>query len=162
MLVAMASPIRPLASSVAGTNAALPLPQASMMSRCRSLPGSCQFGFFTNSAVGVTLAFTTARVREGAIFAIASVLAVTTRSQPMTRSAPPVSRRAACRSSGRAATRTWDVTAPYFCARPDMSSTETPFASRCAAMPMIWPMVMTPVPPMPVTRMPFALSSKGS
>src|SRR5882762_2765383 len=126
MLVAMASPIRPLASSVAATNAALPLPQASMMSRCRSLPGSCQFGFFTNSAVGVTLAFTTARVREGAIFAIASVLAVTTRSQPMIRSAPPVSSRAACRSSGRAATRTCDITAPYFCARPDMSSTETP------------------------------------
>ncbi len=35
-----------------------------------------------------------------------------------------------------------------------MSSTDTPLPSRCAAMPMIWPMVITPVPPMPVTRMP--------
>ena len=124
------------------------------MSACRSDPGSCQFGFFTKSAVGVTLALTTARVRVVAIFATASVLAVTTRSQPSTRLAPPVSRRVACICSGVAATCTCDITAPYFCARPDMSSTVTPLPSRCAATATIWPMVMTPVPPMPVTRMP--------
>jgi indolepyruvate ferredoxin oxidoreductase len=79
---------------------------------------------------------------------------VTTRSQPMTRLAPPVSRREACSPSGFSATCTCDITAPYFCARPDMSSTLTPLPSRCAATLMICPMVMTPVPPMPVTRMP--------
>ena len=152
MLVAMASPMSAEASSVAGTKSAVPA--LSEISFWRSVPGSCQFGLRTNSAVGVTLAFTSARVRAGAIFAIASVLALTTRSQPITRLAPPVSRRDACSRSGREAICTCDITAPYFCASPDMSSTETPLPSRCAAMPTIWPMVITPVPPMPVTRMP--------
>src|SRR3989442_536705 len=111
--------------------------------------------------VGVTEALTTARVREGAILAIDSVLAVTTRSQPSTRCAPPVSRREAWMSSGVAATCTCDITAPYFCARPDMSSTDTPLPSRCAAMATIWPMVTTPVPPMPVTRMPYEVATLG-
>ena len=48
----------------------------------------------------MTVALTTARVRVVAILAIASVLAVTTRSQPSTRLAPPVSRRVACISRG--------------------------------------------------------------
>src|SRR5918992_167841 len=49
MLVAMASPMRPVASSVAATNSAACT--FSRMSCCRSLPGSRQLGFFTNSAV---------------------------------------------------------------------------------------------------------------
>ena len=54
----------------------------------------------------------------------------------------------------RGAMRTWDITAPFFCASPVMSSTVQPLPSRCAAMPSSAPMVTTPVPPMPVTRMP--------
>ena len=46
-------------------------------------------------------------------------------------------------------------TAPPFCARPVMSSTVAPLPSRCAAMPISAPIVTTPVPPMPVTRMPY-------
>ena len=154
MLVAIASPIRAAASSVAATNPTFASPQASRMSRCRSLPGSCQSGLRTNSAVGVTLAFTTARVRDASILARASAPALTTRSQPITRRAPPVSSRVACSSSGRRPICTCEVTAPYFCARPDMSSTDTPLPSRCAAMPRICAIVITPVPPMPVTSTP--------
>jgi hypothetical protein len=40
-----------------------------------------------------------------------------------------------------------------FCARPVWSSTVLPLPSRCAAMPISAPIVTTPVPPMPVTRM---------
>ena len=56
---------------------------------------------------------------------------------------------------GRAtcAMRRWQVTAPPFCARPVWSSTVAPLFSRCAAMPISAPIVTTPVPPMPVTRM---------
>ena len=35
-----------------------------------------------------------------------------------------------------------------------MSSTSAPLPSACAAIARIWPTVTTPVPPMPVTRMP--------
>ena len=56
-------------------------------------------------------------------------------------------------SSGFGAIRTWLITAPFFCDRPVKSSAEQPRPSRCAAMPSSAPMVMTPVPPMPVTRM---------
>src|SRR5664279_6659743 len=48
--------------------------------------------------------------------------------------------------------RTCETTAPFFCARPVMSSTLQPLPSRCAAMPIKAPMVTTPVPPIPVTR----------
>src|SRR6202000_2070013 len=34
--------------------------------------------------------------------------------------------------------------------------------SRCAAMPSNWPIVMTPVPPMPATTMPHAVFAFGS
>src|SRR5260221_12331157 len=55
------------------------------------------------------------------------------------------------------------MTAPYFCASPDISSTDTPLPSRCAAMARIWPMVITPVPPMPVTSTPYCpASSRGA
>ena len=56
---------------------------------------------------------------------------------------------------GRSAMRTCETTAPFFCARPVMSSTLQPLPSRCAAMPSSAPIVTTPVPPMPVTRMPY-------
>jgi len=159
MLVAIESPIRAVAISAAGTNSTSLPPQASAMSCCRLEPGSCQSGFFTNAAVGVVVPLISARVRPALILSRASLLALTTRSQPMTSRASPVPSRATCTCSARSARRTWDMTAPYFCASPDMSSTDTPLPSRCAAMPRIWPMVMTPVPPMPVTRTPQGSAS---
>ena len=52
-----------------------------------------------------------------------------------------------------AAIRTCEVTAPFFCDMPVMSSTEMPLPSRWAAIPISAPMVITPVPPMPLIRM---------
>jgi len=72
MLVAMACPSA-LASSVAATNAALPWPGLDDVA-LQVASRSCSSGSSRTHAVGVTLAFTP-RVREGAIFAIASVLA---------------------------------------------------------------------------------------
>src|SRR6476620_8685474 len=43
-------------------------------------------------------------------------------------------------------------TGPNFCANPVKSSTEAPLPSRCAAIVINAPTVMTPVPPTPVTR----------
>ena len=46
---------------------------------------------------------------------------------------------------------------------PSWSSTVTPLPSMCAAVPMMAPMVTTPVPPMPVISTPYGLSaSDGS
>jgi hypothetical protein len=56
----------------------------------------------------------------------------------------------------------WLVTAPFFCAMPVKSRTLQALPSMCAAMPSSAPMVMTPVPPIPVTRMPYGRSSDGS
>ncbi len=70
--------------------------------------------------------------------------------------------RTAWMSLGAFATRTCVVTAPPFCARPVWSSTLVPLPSRCAAMPISAPMVTTPVPPMPVTRMFQGWSRTGS
>src|SRR5437588_10066481 len=58
--------------------------------------------------------------------------------------------------------RTCDTTAPFFCASPVMSSTLQPLPSRWAAMPSSAPMVTTPVPPMPVTRMPYGAAVDAS
>ena len=71
--------------------------------------------------------------------------------------ASPRPRRCAPRGSPRAcaAMRMCEYTEPPFCARPVMSSTAAPLPSMCAAMPSSAPMVTTPVPPTPVTRMPY-------
>src|SRR5438128_11572194 len=58
--------------------------------------------------------------------------------------------------------RTCVTTAPFFCARPVMSSTDTPLPSRCAAMPSSAPIVTTPVPPMRVTRFPYGSWDDGA
>jgi len=79
---------------------------------------------------------------------------LTTRSQPISRSAPPEAMRTVLMSSDVAAMRMWLITAPFFCASPVMSSTPQPLPSTCAAMPSSCPMVTTPVPPTPVTTMP--------
>src|SRR5882757_3869073 len=53
------------------------------------------------------------------------------------------------------------MTAPFFCDRPVKSSVEQALPSTCAAMPSSAPMVMTPVPPIPVTRTLNGPSSAG-
>ena len=106
--------------------------------------------------------FTTARVSAGSHFDSASYPAATARSQPSSSDAPPAEMRRAWIWSWRVATRTWLVTAPNFCARPVMSSTDTPLPSMCAAIPSSAPTVTTPLPPMPVTRMFHGSSSAGS
>ena len=150
MLVAMASPSSAVAMRPASIKAVLATLAAFVMSSCRSDPGICQSGFLMKAAVGALVALTTSLVPVSFMRASESMLAVTTRSQPITRSASPVPTRTACSSSGELAMRTCDITGPPFCARPDMSSTVVPRPSRWAAMERIWPMVMTPVPPMPV------------
>ena len=92
----------------------------------------------------------------------ASGATATRMSQPITASASPVAMRTACRASGCCAMRTCDITAPFFCDRPVMSSTLMPLPSRWLAMPSTPPMVMTPVPPTPVTRMLYGRSQSGS
>ena len=74
-------------------------------------------------------------------------------SQPRMRLALPGAMRTLERSSADGAMRTWLMTAPFFCDRPVKSSVEQALPSTWAAMPSSAPMVMTPVPPMPVTRM---------
>ena len=51
-----------------------------------------------------------AAMRPGSSLASASGLALTTRSQPSSRSAPPAARRTACSASGVAPMRTWLIT----------------------------------------------------
>ena len=119
------------------------------------MPGSCQFGFFTNSAVGVTLALTTARVRVvrhlGDRFGARGDHEVAAEHQ---------ARAAGVEARGvhllRASRRPARATSPRRTSAPGRTCRApiTPLPSRCAATPRIWPMVMTPVPPMPVTRMP--------
>ncbi|KAG1317207.1 hypothetical protein G6F63_015764 [Rhizopus arrhizus] len=83
-----------------------------------------------------------------------SALVATTRSPASSRSASPMATRVFIRCSGDCASTTCEYTAPPFCARPAMSSTEQPLPSRCAAMPSNWPMVTTPVPPTPAMNTP--------
>ena len=57
---------------------------------------------------------------------------------------------------------TCEVTAPFFWLMPVMSSTRAPSFSRCAAIPISAPTVITPVPPMPVMRMLYGSRSTSS
>src|SRR3990172_6561212 len=106
ILVAMESPIRLVEMLPAETKSTLLLPQASAISCCRLLPGSCQSGLRTKSAVGAVVALITARVLGALILARASGLAATTRSQPITRLASPVAVGGAGRASGPLGVRT--------------------------------------------------------
>ena len=54
--------------------------------------------------------------------------------------------------------RTCELTEPFFCDMPVMSSTDTSLPSKCAAMPSNAPKVITPVPPMPLINMLCGLS----
>ena len=152
-LVAMLSPIKVEAMPVASRMSRLRSPTASR-SVVRIAPISKSMsGFCTKLAVGCKSAFTKALVTPRSIRLSAVALADTTMSQPRMRSAPPEVMRTVAISSGVAAIRTWLMTAPFFCARPVKSSVEQPRPSMCAAIPSSAPMVMTPVPPIPVTRM---------
>ena len=147
----IASPHSAVASRVAETKSQARSPAAPRIASSMRRLDRSRSGLVANSEVGATWLFTIAAVRPAEIFARFSAPVVTTMSQPITRSAAPAAIRVAAIASGRAATRTWLVTGPFFCARPVTSSTEQPLPSRWAAMPSSAPTVITPEPPMPVT-----------
>ncbi|KAF1052822.1 MAG: hypothetical protein GAK41_00969 [Burkholderia gladioli] len=99
------------------------------------------------------------RVRSWRTVCNASALAPTTMSQASSRSACCVSMRTWFSHASRAAIRTYDSTAPPFCAKPMKSSTDALRPSRCAAMLISAPTVTTPVPPTPVTSMSYGAAS---
>ncbi|MDB5746028.1 MAG: hypothetical protein JWP72_876 [Massilia sp.] len=161
--MAIESPISAVASLVASTKSAPALPPTASTIRPRtSSAGNRQSAFWANVPVGCSCRLTMASVRTGRIFEIASAAPVVSMSQPNTRSASPVAMRWARRRSGDAATFTCEVTEPFFCLMPVMSSTEATLPSRCAAMPISAPTVMTPVPPIPLIRMLYGCSTLGS
>ena len=153
-LVAIESPIRPVASLVASRNSASPAATPSLISCSIEPVGKARSGSRVNCAGITSAVLTSALVTPFCILASASSPTPVSMSQASTSLASPAAMRVACSCSGVAAMRTCETTAPFFCASPVMSSTDTPLPSRCAAMPSRAPMVTTPVPPMPVTRMP--------
>ncbi|MNI80136.1 hypothetical protein D3C73_1366410 [compost metagenome] len=118
-------------------------------------PGSVQLGLATKAAVGAVSLFSSTRVRPGRTRAMLSPLVATTRSPASNKSASPMATRVFNRWSGDSASTTCEYTAPPFCARPAISSTEQPLPSRCAAIPSNCPMVTTPVPPTPAMKTPY-------
>ena len=150
----MLSPISAVASPLASTKSLRFSPAASRIARFMPSAESSRSGLVWNAGVGTRWLLTTAWTRPGASRVSASSPAATTMSQPRRRSAPREAMRTECRSLASSAMRIWVATAPFFCDSPVMSSTEQPLPSRCAAMPRSAPTVTTPVPPMPVTRMP--------
>ena len=152
-LVAMLSPISAVASPVASRMSRSEALTASL-SNSRIVPASKSMsGLMTKLAVGSKSALTIARVTPRSARLSAGMLVATTMSQPRMRLAPPGAMRTVARSSASGAMRTWLMTAPFFCDRPVKSSVEHARPSTWAAMPSSAPMVMTPVPPIPVTRM---------
>src|SRR5476649_2807242 len=162
ILVAIESPISAVAIWPASTKSTRSLPQALVISPREDASGNCQSGFFTNAAVDEPVELIIACVRPSPMRDKASREAVTIRSQPTTRSALPVPTRVECRSACLSARRTCDITGPPFWASPLMSSTMAPLPSTWAATARIWPTVTTPVPPMPVIRMPYGVAVDGS
>ena len=154
MLVAMESPSSVVAMPVESRKSQASAPAAASIESFSVLLGKARSGWRVNSPVMVSCVLTTARDVPGSRRASASALALTTRSQPSSRLAPPAPSRTACSASGVAPILTWLMTAPPFCAMPSWSSTVAPLPSMCAAMPMMAPMVTTPVPPMPVISTP--------
>src|SRR5262245_44142092 len=164
-LVAIESPMSPVASLVASRNSASPGPTASLISCSIEPVGNLRSGSRVNCAGITSAVLTSALVTPFCILASASVPTLVRMSQASTSDASPAAMRVAYSFSGVSPIRTCDTTAPFFCARPVMSSTLQPLLSRCAAMPSSAPIVTTPVPPMPVTRMLYGsalLASVGS
>ena len=153
-LVAIESPRRAVARVVASTKSTISRPAMSWIWRAMSRDPRSMVLSMTNAAGGVTSPLTTAREEPWSMVARLSGAAAVTMSQPRRSRTAPAPMRVACRSSARSATRTWLATAPFFWERPVESSTVTPLPSTWAAIPRSAPMVMTPVPPMPVTRIP--------
>ena len=77
----------------------------------------------------------------------------TTASHPISASADAAAIRVWCSMPGLSASLTKLITAPNFCARPEKFSRVVAVPSRCAAIDITAPIVVTPVPPTPVTRM---------
>ena len=162
-LAAIESPISAVASLVASMKSAASVPPTdSSISWRTSAAGYCQSAFCANVPGGCSCRLTTARLRPGRIFDTASCAPAVSMSQPKIRSASPVAMRWARMCAGDAAIFTCEVTEPFFCDMPVMSSTEAPLPSRWAAMPISAPTVMTPVPPMPLIKMLYGASQAGS
>ena len=151
--VAIESPRSEVASRVASITSIARSPTECLTTSMSAAEGKAMSGLRVKSPVGVSWLLITRRVTPSRILPSASLPAATTRSQPSTSLASPAATRVAWMSSGRRAMRTWLSTAPPFCARPVMSSTEAPLPSIWLAMPRSAPIVTTPVPPTPVTRM---------
>ena len=151
-LVAIESPINAVANLVASIKSTLPSTD-SLISACTDCCGNCQSGCCAKVPIGVWSMLTTARVRPGRILEIASNAPVVKISQPNTKSASPVAIRCARSLPGCEVMRMCEVTEPFFCDIPVMSNTDTPLLSKCAAIPIKAPIVMTPVPPIPFNKM---------
>ncbi len=161
MLLAIASPSSAVASSLAFTASVFASPHAARTAPIMSVRGEIEVRVGRELGGRRTCVFTIAVVRAES-FGRFSNPVITTTSQPIARSAPPVPMRVAWSSAGVLAMRTWLATAPFFCARPVTSSSRAPCPSRCAAIARIAPTVTTPVPPMPVTSTLQGTSSEGS
>ena len=118
MLVAMASPVSAVAIRVASTRSTRREPAARSMPRISASAGKTRSASRVKSPVMVSWVLTTTAVLPARIVARVSAPAVTTTSQPSTRSAAPFAIRVVVMSSGRAAIRTWLTTAPPFWASP--------------------------------------------
>jgi hypothetical protein len=153
-LAAIASPKMRVASRVASTKSTLSAPAASTRARLSLSAGKARSGFPVKAPVITSSVFATTRVTpladRGQRGPAGGHDEVATQQQ----------RRGAGRDAGlpiwpgAGASFRWLTTAPPFWASPTMSRATTPLPSRCAAMPRIAAMVMTPVPPTPVTTMP--------
>ena len=150
----MLSPIRRVAATSVLNAATASSPTVLTMSLTQASAGFCQLAFLTKAAVGAAWEFSATCVRPLSMRSRVSVLAATTGSQPMMRSAPAMPTRVVRMASCEAPISTWLQVAPPFCASPPASCVTMPLPSRCAAMPSNWPMVITPVPPTPATTMP--------
>ena len=118
MLVAIESPIRRVAMAVASSASNCTAPTVCSTMSNKAWLGNCRFLSRMKPAVIVSWVLTMARVLSFDILASASLLDVTTMSQPMTASASPAAIRTAWISSGRSAMRIWLITAPFFWATP--------------------------------------------
>ena len=111
---AIASPKSAVASSVAGSSRQPSSPALRRIASSIAPAERSRSGCEAKSAVGATWSFTIARLRPFASFESTSAPAVTTMSQPSTRSAAPAPIRVAKSAAGSFAIRTWLVTGPFF------------------------------------------------
>ena len=151
-LAVIAFPVSLGASAPASIRSSALAPSRPKSAASKDSLGKLRLGSRRKAPVMVSAPLTTARVRSLSIAMSCGVSAATTRSQPITASAWPAVMRAAPIASVSRARVTWLMTDPPFWASPVWSITVTARPSIWAAMAMRWPMVTTPVPPIPATR----------